>query len=469
MADQTITGAFYELKRRVSRRLRESEDKLKELEILSTHGKGIIDTYVELLRQDSEMESESKPQPPRILYRAFNFIVKWESEYFEPAGKFIDGIIQLHSLVAASIARMYFDPFVGGVITGMFDKRPHTELGNWMDELKAAKAAFDGQISLFASGKSSNISGRISPLILPSIGRLYDTSVCDILSDLQQTRNRKFAHAGALSHTEKQAVMVATKHNVFEYLRLTAPFWSCLDLAMVCEVKQSSELKDTGCSLDLMRVCSDDLALRNVYCPGSNPDDFKQGAIVVVNFDKRFGPVPLLPLYFLQKRSAPDSEHIYFLSNKVRDGNYYEFNSYTGAPEGVLKIREDDPSIVDFVENMKGVRSRKVTAEFIVTSEGGRYLLCLVCGPNYAILGERDIPFVYGFMTNQGSSVRFNRDNFRPIPLEGASDPIPEEMWRDGEKEIGIMYKFIYDRGRDFTFFLGRSRVHSVRCHLELV
>ncbi len=469
MGDQTLAGAFYELKARVSRRFREMEEKLGEFEILKTPGQDIIEAYVRLLRHDSEMEAESIPQPPRILYRAFNFIVKWESEYFEPAGKFIDGIIQLHSLVAASIARMYFDPLVGGVIAGMFDKRPHTELGNWMDELKAAKAAFDNQIMLFASGKNSNISGRIAPLILPSVGRLYDTSVCDVLAELQQTRNRKFAHAGALSHAEKQEVMLATKDKILKYLRLTEPFWSCLDLAMVCQVKPSSELKDTGCSLDLIRVCSDDHAKSNVYCPGSSPADFKPGTIVIVNSEKRFGPVPLLPLYYLQKRSLPDSEHIYFLSNKAKDGKYYEFNSYTGAPAGVLKISEDDPSIGDFVENLKQVKGRKVTAEFVVTRDGDRYLLSLVCGSNYAVLDEPNHPFVYDFFTNQGSPVRFKRDNFKPIPPDGSPDVIPKEMWRDGMVEIGIMYKSIYDRGRDFAFFLGISRVHSVRCLLELV
>ena len=469
MGDQTLAGAFYELKRMVSQRLRKSEEKLKEFEILTTPGQRIIETYVRLLRQNAEIESESYAQPPRILYRAFNFIIKWESEYFEPAGKFIDGMIQLHSLVAASIARSYLDPFVGGVIAGMFDKRPHTELGNWMDELKSAKVAFDNQIKLFASGKSSNISGRIPPLILPSIGRLYDTSVCDILVQLQQIRNRKFAHAGALSDLEKEAVMLATKDYVLQYLRLTSPFWSCLDLAMVCEVKPSYDLKETGCSLELMRVCSDDHVMRNVYCPGSNPGDFKQGTIVVVNFDKRFGPVPLLPLYFLQKRSVPDSEHIYFLSNKAKDGKYYEFNSYTGAPEGVLKIAEDDPSIGDFVENLKELRSRKVTAEFIVTHDGSRYLLSLVCGPNYAVLGELDDQFVYEFLCNPGSPVRFKRDNFKPIPQEDSAEVIPDGMWKDGEAGIGVLYKNLYDRGREFAFFLGRSRVHTVRCHLELV
>ncbi len=469
MGDQTLAGAFYELKGKVSQRLRESEEKLKEFEILTTPGQRIIETYVRLLRQNAGIESESYAQPPRILFRAFNFIVKWESEYFEPAGKFIDGIIQLHSLVAASIARTYLDPFVGGVIAGMFDKRPHTELGNWMDELKSAKAAFDNQIKLFASGKSSNISGRIPPLILPSIATLYDTSVCDILVELQQIRNRKFAHAGALSDLEKEAVMLATKDYVLQYLRLTSPFWSCLDLAMVCEVKPSYDLKETGCSLELMRVCSDDQVMRNVYCPGSNPGDFKQGTIVVVNFDKRFGPVPLLPLYFLQKRSVPDSEHIYFLSNKAKDGKYYEFNSYTGAPAGVLKIAEDDPSIGDFVENLKELRSRKVTAEFVATHDGSRYLLSLVCGPNYAVLGELDSPFVYEFLCSQGSTFRFKRDNFKPIPQVDSADVIPDGMWQDGEAGIGVLYKNLYDRGREFTFFLGRSRVYTIRCHLELV
>jgi hypothetical protein len=334
--DQALTGAFFTLKEMVSQELRKSSEKLNRFEIYTTPGQQILEMYAQLFRRCAELECESQAQPPRILSRAFKFIVKWESEYFESAGKFIDGIIQLHSLVAASIARAYLDPSVGGVITGMFDKRPHTELGNWMDEFRAAKAAFDNQIQLFAKGRSFNIAGRIPPLLLPSIGRLYDTSVHDILDELQKTRNRKFAHAGTLSDQEKEAVMLATKENVLRYLRLTSPFWSCLDLAMVCAVKPSSDLNGKGCNLELKCVCSDDHVVKSFFCPGGDAGEFKEGTIVVVSFEMSFGPVPLLPLYFLKKRSVPDSEHIYFLSNKAKDGNYFEFNSYTGAPEGIL-------------------------------------------------------------------------------------------------------------------------------------
>jgi len=424
--------------------------------------------YAQLFRRCAELECESQAQPPRILSRAFKFIVKWESEYFESAGKFIDGIIQLHSLVAASIARAYLDPSVGGVITGMFDKRPHTELGNWMDEFRAAKAAFDNQIQLFAKGRSFNIAGRIPPLLLPSIGRLYDTSVHDILEELQKTRNRKFAHAGTLSDQEKEAVMLATKENVLRYLRLTSPFWSCLDLAMVCAVKPSSDLNGKGCNLELKCVCSDDHVVKSFFCPGGDAGEFKEGTIVVVSFEMSFGPVPLLPLYFLKKRSVPDSEHIYFLSNKAKDGNYFEFNSYTGAPEGILKIAEEDPAIAEFIESLKQLRNRKVTADFVVTLEGDRYIPCFVYGPNYAVLGESDIPSVYMFLINQGKPLQFKAERFKPIPQEVFLEAVPEGMWHSGEGGIGLLSKQFYDSGRDFTFFLGKSRVHSTRCHLEL-
>ena len=404
----------------------------------------------------------------QALIRAFKFIVKWESDYFEYAGKFIDAIIQLHCLVGASIVRFHLDPAVGGVIANMFEKRPHTELGNWMDELRTSKKAFETHLQMFLSGKGEHIATKIPAALLPWIERLYDKDVFELLEDFQHLRNRKFAHAGTLSKSDKDELMSEADEKIHRYLRLTEPFWSCFDFASVSNVTASTSLRETGCTVTYDFICHDEQISKFAYCPGDDGSSFEQGSLVVVHVDGTLGPIPLLPLYFLQNRLVPDSEHIFFLSNKTKDGKHIEFNSYTGAPKGTISIATDDPKISCFIEKIEEIRRKKVTAELVIVFDGVRLLPCLVQGSNYLVIVDSDYTAIYSFLAKSDAPLRFSRDRFVPIPELAQAEVAPPESWVDANSPIGVLFKTLFQSGREYRFFAGNARAHSSRCTLLL-
>jgi hypothetical protein len=466
--EQAIAGAFYLLKRDLSQKMNDYANVINDFDILKTPGQPIVEMYVQLLRRNAQLEGNSNPQPPRVLSRAFKFIVKWESEYFEYAGKFIDAIIQLHCLVAASIVRSHLDPAIGGVIANMFEKRPHTELGNWMDELSAAKKAFETHLQVFLRGKGEHIASKIPAILLPCIARLYDPSVFVMLEEFQHLRNRKFAHAGTLSKSDKDELMFAANEKIHRYLRMTEPFWSCFDFASVSKVATSTNLKETGCTVSYDFICHDEPISKSAYCPGEDGSLFELGSLVVVHVDGTFGPVPLLPLYYLQSRLVPDSEHIFFLSNKSKDGKYIEFNSYTGAPKGTISIAADDPMISGFIEKIEEIRRKKVTAELVIVFDGVRLLPCLVQGSNYLVIVESDLPAIFSFFAKSDTPLRFSRERFASIPDLATAEVAPPESWLDANSQIGVLFKTFFQSGREYRFFAGNARAHSSRCTLFL-
>ena len=466
--EQAIAGAFCILSRDVSQKMIERASVINNFDIFKTPGRPLVEMYVRLLRRKVQLDDDSKPQPPRVLLRAFKFIVKWESDYFEYAGKFIDAIIQLHCLVGASIVRFHLDPAVGGVIANMFEKRPHTELGNWMDELRTSKKAFETHLQVFLSGRGEHIATKIPAALLPCIERLYDTSVFELLEEFQHLRNRKFAHAGTLSKSDKDELMLEADGKIHRYLRLTEPFWSCFDFASVSKVTASTTIRGTGCTVSYDFICHDEKISKFAYCPGDDGSSFEQGSLVVVHVDGTLGPVPLLPLYFLQNRLVPDSEHIFFLSNKTKDGKHIEFNSYTGAPKGTISIATDDPIISGFIEKIEEIRRKKVTAELVIVFDGVRLLPCLVQGSNYLVIVDSDYPDIYSFFAKSDTPLRFSRERFTPIPNLAAAEVAPPESWVDANSQIGVLFKTFFQSGREYRFFAGNARAHSSRCTLFL-
>ena len=467
--EQAIAGAFCILSRDVSQKMIERASVINNFDIFKTPGRPLVEMYVQLLRRKVQLDGDSNPQPPRVLLRAFKFIVKWESDYFEYAGKFIDAIIQLHCLVGASIVRFHLDPAVGGVIANMFEKRPHTELGNWMDELRTSKKAFETHLQVFLSGRGEHIATKIPAVLLPCIERLYDTAVFELLEEFQQLRNRKFAHAGTLSRSDKDALMSEANGKIHRYLQLTEPFWSCFDFASVSKVTASTSIRETGCTVSYDFICHDEQISKSAYCPGDDGTSYEQGSLVVVHVDGTLGPVPLLPLYFLQNRLVPDSEHIFFLSNKTKDGKHIEFNSYTGAPKGTISIATDDPIISGFIEKIEEIRRKKVTAELVIVYDGVRLLPCLVQGSNYLVIVDSDYPAIYTFFAKPDTPLRFSRVRFSPIPDVAAEEVVPPESWLDANSQIGVLFKTFFQSGREYRFFAGNARAHSSRCALFLV
>ena len=466
--EQTIAGDFCILSRDVSQKMIERASVINNFDIFKTPGRPLVEMYVQLLRRKVQLDGDSKHQPPRVLLRAFNFIVKWESDYFEYAGKFIDAIIQLHCLVGASIVRFHLDPAVGSVIANMFEKRPHTELGNWMDELRTSKKAFETHLQVFLSGRGEHIATKIPAVLLPCIERLYDTAVFELLEEFQHLRNRKFAHAGTLSKSDKDELMFAANEKIHRYLRMTEPFWSCFDFASVSKVATSTNIKETGCTVSYDFICHDEPISKSAYCPGEDGSLFELGSLVVVHVDRTFGPVPLLPLYYLQSRLVPDSEHIFFLSNKSKDGKYIEFNSYTGAPKGTISIAADDPMISGFIEKIEEIRRKKVTAELVIVFDGVRLLPCLVQGSNYLVIVDSDYPAIFSFFAKSDTPLRFSRERFAPIPDLATAEVAPPESWIDANSQIGVLFKTFFQSGREYRFFAGNARAHSSRCTLFL-
>jgi hypothetical protein len=466
--EQTIAGAFCMLSRDVSRKMIERASEINDFNIFKTPGRPLVEKYVQLLRRNIQLDVDSNPQPPRVLLRAFKFIVKWESDYFEYAGKFIDAIIQLHCLVAASIVRFHLDPAVGGVIANMFEKRPHTELGNWMDELRMSKKAFETHLQVFLAGRGEHIATKIPAALLPCVERLYDTAVFELLEEFQQLRNRKFAHAGTLSKSDKDELMSEADGKIHRYLRLTEPFWSCFDFASVSQVAASTSIRETGCTVSYDFICHDEQISKSAYIPGDDGSLFEKGSLVVVHIDGTLGPVPLLPLYYLQNRMVPDSEHIFFLSNKTKDGKHIEFNSYTGAPKGTISIATDDPMISGFIEKIEEIRRKKVTAELVIVFDGVRLLPCLVQGSNYLVIVGSDYPAIYSFFAKNDTPLRFSRERFSPIPDVATAEAAPPESWLDPNSQIGLLFKTFFQSGRDYRFFAGSARAHSSRCTLYL-
>ncbi|MEB3211021.1 MAG: hypothetical protein VKL39_06680 [Leptolyngbyaceae bacterium] len=271
------------------------------------------------------------------------------------AGKLLDVAIELHALVAISVATDSFMPQAQNTAVAAISKARKITLGTWIDSIlnPISRSYLRERDRLLAGGSDSNLS-RLGQGGIYAMEGLFGTNTYEAVKEMQKVRNEESqAHAGLGREAQSEQFAEKVISAFINYFEATRVLWSTVSLNYCVTVAKN--LSGSQAKFNQLSGSSYLLPEKQFDVPADFKFNPGQLALMLngrISDSESFNPVAITPLYYAEK---PEGEKfgpvfIYFINQiQTQQDNtaLYVFNnySYTDAPR--KSLAENDPSMIN--------------------------------------------------------------------------------------------------------------------------
>lgn len=287
----------------------------------------------------SALQQLSYDLPAPVAHCIAAFFTRDDAEHRgRVAGKLLDVAIELHTLVAVSVATDSFMPHAKSNAVAALTKAKKATLGTWIDStLNPIVACYSRErIRLLSGAPETNLS-RLGPGGVYAMDGLFGVNTFIAIKEMQRVRNDEGqAHAG-LGHEAQSEQLAEQVVNAFiSYFEATRVLWATLSLNYCRSI--STDLSDRKATFNQLSGSSYLLPNKQFIVP--EDFDFTPGQLALMpnrNLAEadRFLPIHVVALYYAPKPKAFEPIFVYF------------FNQMLAQPTGAFSIVLNNYSYIE--------------------------------------------------------------------------------------------------------------------------
>jgi hypothetical protein len=266
------------------------------------------------------------------------------------AGKLLDVAIELHALVAVSVATDSFMPQAQSTAAGALLKAEKATLGTWIDStLSPIKSAYTRERDKLLAGGSDAGLSRLGPAGIYAMEGLFGEQTYLAIKEMQRVRNDEGqAHTGLGRESQSEFFAEQVINAFINYFEATRVLWSTLSLNYCRSLARDI----TGFSATFNQLSGSSYLLPNKQIAVPADFVFNPGQLALMpnrslaESDK-FAPIPVTPLYFVSPPQEYGPIFIYFFNQIVsHDGKTdYVFNNYSYIEDSRKTFAQEDSNI----------------------------------------------------------------------------------------------------------------------------
>jgi hypothetical protein len=287
----------------------------------------------------SALQQLSYDLPAPVAHCIAAFFTRDDAEHRgRVAGKLLDAAIELHTLVAVSVATDSFMPHAKSTAVAALTKAKKATLGTWIDSIfNPIVACYSRErIRLLSGAPETNLS-RLGPGGIYAMDGLFGVNTFIAIKEMQRVRNDEGqAHAG-LGHEAQSEQLAEQVVNAFiSYFEATRVLWATLSLNYCRSI--STDLSDRKATFNQLSGSSYLLPNKQFIVP--EDFDFMPGQLALMpnrNLAEqdRFLPIHVTALYYAPKPKAFEPIFVYF------------FNQMLAQPNGTFSIILNNYSYIE--------------------------------------------------------------------------------------------------------------------------
>lgn len=300
----------------------------------------------------SALQQLSYDLPAPVAHCIAAFFTRDDAEHRgRVAGKLLDVAIELHTLVAVSVATDSFMPHAKGAAVAALTKAKKATLGTWIDSLlnPIVSCYSRERIRLLSGAPETNLS-RLGPGGVYAMDGLFGVNTFNAIKEMQRVRNDEGqAHAG-LGHEAQSEQLAEQVVNAFiSYFEATRVLWATLSLNYCRTI--STDLSDRKATFNQLSGSSYLLPNKQFIVP--EDFDFTPGQLTLMpnrNLAEadRFLPIHVVSLYYAPKPKAFEPIFIYFFNQMLAQPNgsfSIVLNNYSYIEESRKTFSSNDKEI----------------------------------------------------------------------------------------------------------------------------
>lgn len=287
----------------------------------------------------SALQQLSYDLPAPVAHCIAAFFTRDDAEHRgRVASKLLDVAIELHTLVAVSVATESFMPHAKSTAVTALTKAKKATLGTWIDSiLNPIAACYSRERMRLLSGAPETNLSRLGPGGVFAMDGLFGVNTFSAIKEMQRVRNDEGqAHAG-LGHEAQSEQLAEQVVNAFiSYFEATRVLWATLSLNYCRSI--STELSDRKATFNQLSGSSYLLPNKQFIVP--EDFDFTPGQLALMpnrNLAEadRFLPIHVVALYYAPKPIAFEPIFVYF------------FNQMLAQPNGTFSIVLNNYSYIE--------------------------------------------------------------------------------------------------------------------------
>ena len=286
------------------------------------------------------------------------------------AGKLLDVAIELHALVAVSVATDSFMPQAQSTAAGALLKAEKATLGTWIDStLLPIKSVYTRERDKLLAGGSDAGLSRLGPAGIYAMEGLFGDQTYLAIKEMQRVRNDEGqAHTGLGRESQSELFAEQVINAFINYFESTRVLWSTLSLNYCRSVARDV----TGYSATFNQLSGSNYLLPNKQMAVPADFAFIPGQLALMpnrnlSESDKFTPIPVTPLYFVNPPQEFGPIFIYFFNQLLsNDGKTdYVLNNYSYIEDSRKTFSQDDSSIkhlTHFLAPYRQLRPQKASA-----------------------------------------------------------------------------------------------------------
>lgn len=287
----------------------------------------------------SALQQLSYDLPAPVAHCIAAFFTRDDAEHRgRVASKLLDVAIELHTLVAVSVATESFMPHAKSTAVAALTKAKKATQGTWIDSiLNPIVACYSRERMRLLSGAPETNLSRLGPGGVYAMDGLFGVNTLTAIKEMQRVRNEEGqAHAG-LGHEAQSEQLAEQVVNAFiSYFEATRVLWATLSLNYCRSI--STDLSDRKATFNQLSGSSYLLPNKQFIVP--EDFDFTPGQLALMpnrNLAEadRFLPIHVVALYYAPKPIAFEPVFVYF------------FNQMLAQPNGTFSIVLNNYSYID--------------------------------------------------------------------------------------------------------------------------
>jgi hypothetical protein len=300
----------------------------------------------------SALQQLSYDLPAPVAHCIAAFFTRDDAEHRgRVASKLLDVAIELHTLVAVSVATDSFMPHAKSTAVAALTKAKKATLGTWIDSiLNPIVSCYSRErIRLLSGAPETNLS-RLGPGGVYAMDGLFGVNTFIAIKEMQRVRNDEGqAHAG-LGHEAQSEQLAEQVVNAFiSYFEATRVLWATLSLNYCRSI--STDLSDRKATFNQLSGSSYLLPNKQFIVP--EDFDFTPGQLALMpnrNLAEtdRFLPIHVVALYYAPKPKAFEPIFVYFFNQMVAQPNAtfsIVLNNYSYIEESRKTFASNDKEI----------------------------------------------------------------------------------------------------------------------------
>ena len=300
----------------------------------------------------SALQQLSYDLPAPVAHCIAAFFTRDDAEHRgRVASKLLDVAIELHTLVAVSVATDSFMPHAKSTAVAALTKAKKATLGTWIDSiLNPIVSCYSRErIRLLSGAPETNLS-RLGPGGVYAMDGLFGVNTFIAIKEMQRVRNDEGqAHAG-LGHEAQSEQLAEQVVNAFiSSFEATRVLWATLSLNYCRSI--STDLSDRKATFNQLSGSSYLLPNKQFIVP--EDFDFTPGQLALMpnrNLAEtdRFLPIHVVALYYAPKPKAFEPIFVYFFNQMVAQPNAtfsIVLNNYSYIEESRKTFASNDKEI----------------------------------------------------------------------------------------------------------------------------